>query len=166
MNKSWNRCKAVLVSWEGLTVSVDWIIDNEALLYLKSREVILHHKILQQYCTCSFINLIKAKVPCRFVARLLSMASNVYRSTPTSLGGKTLLYCKLSRTVSLQIKAILDHILRREKAKESVGRTKLPAAVTAMAILSCQISVPATLWCPALRGLKAFFMGITWHHSV
>jgi len=94
------------------------------------------------------------------------MASNVYRSTPTSLGGKNLLYCKLSRTVSLQIKAILDHILGREKAKESVGRTKLPAAVAAMAILSCQISVPAMLWCPALRGLTAFFMGITWHHSV
>lgn len=153
---------------------MEWIIDNEALLYLKSRDsckihkihqVILHHKILQQHCACSFINLIKAKVPCQFVARLLSMASNVYRSTPTSLGGKNLLYCKLSRRVSLQIKAILDHILRREKAKESVG-TKLPAAVTAMAILSCQISVPATLWCPALRGLKAFFMGITWHHSV
>ena len=48
-----NHCKAVLVSWEGSTVSMEWIIDNEALLYLKSRDsckihkihqVILHHK--------------------------------------------------------------------------------------------------------------------------
>ena len=114
VNQWTNHCKAVLMSWEGFTVSMKWIIDNKAILagytwnhkiaskyikYIKSHDTASQDIATVLHLLCHQLDQSKGSLPIRRKASLDGLKCLPLNSN--QLVRENAPYCKLSRKVWL-----------------------------------------------------------------